>query len=90
MERRKNRTQAILRDILRSRREWECPTAGYQEETGHDVLLEEEISFRLTEPHPRGPARCLAHWLFINGGMSVVLIAGLMLFGIIAAILGIQ
>jgi hypothetical protein len=92
MQSRRDRTQAIVRDILRSRRGGECAKAVYQDEPWHDVNggEEVEITFRMTQQSTRGPARRLAHWLFINGGMSVVLLVGLMAFGIIAAMLGVQ
>jgi hypothetical protein len=37
---------------------------------------------------PDSRARRLVRWLFVNGGMSVVLIFGLMLSGLIAAAIG--
>ena len=38
----------------------------------------------------RSSARRLAHWLFIKGWMSVFVILGLMISGLVAAALGVR
>jgi hypothetical protein len=92
MQRRNARSEAILRDILRRRRGFEWPTAIFDEEPWQadvgGVEGEAEITFRTTEPRAASPARRLARWLFMKGGMSVVVILGLMAIGLIAGILG--
>ena len=51
---------------------------------------EQEDPVRVPEPRMRGAARRLAHWLFIKGWMCVFVILGLMMFGLVAAALGVR
>jgi hypothetical protein len=91
VERRNARTEAIVRDILRRRRVGECPGPGYDAGPSGgnlcDLPLETTIDFRLTGPAPAGVGRWLVHWLFVRGGMCVVVILGLCAYGLIGAIL---
>jgi hypothetical protein len=89
VERRKHRSDAIVQEILRKRRGRECPTPHYEREPWQDGLLlhelEDDIEFQLDERRAVTPLRRVARWLFLKGGMSVVLLGGLIIAGSIAA-----
>jgi hypothetical protein len=89
VERRRQRTEAIVRDILRHRRAWECPTSTFiAEPWSESIVLEEmegELAFDAAAPRARGRGGLLVHWLLANGGLSVVFLGALMMAGLVGA-----
>jgi hypothetical protein len=102
MIRRLDRSEDFRTTMRRLRREWEPWSGAFRDEpmgdkprdtdTDSDTETEEEITFWVSVPsrreEPKGVVRRVARWLFVNGGMSVVLIVGLMLFPLLAFALG--
>jgi hypothetical protein len=93
VERRRERTEAIVRDILRHRHAWELPTPSSYPEASYDGLAgmepQSEIRFRYAHsPSRRIPAWArgrLVQWLFRDGGMCLVLLASIIVCGLVAA-----
>ena len=96
MKRRLDRSEDIRTILIRLRRGSESWCNAYGDEPWQDDDLgdepEQEISFWVSVPvkksEPRGVAKRAAHWLFIKGGMSLVVILGLIALGLIAGVLG--
>jgi len=72
------------------------PYAGYEDEAGWDMPLGEEsrpvprrslsLARRLERSHHLvGRAAC---WLFVKGGMAIVLLSAIVAFGLLGALLG--
>ena len=81
---------------LHDRRKPASPYAGYEDEAGWDSALEEETwqvprrSLSLARRLERsqnlvGAAAC---WLFVKGGMAVVLVSAIFALGLVGALLG--
>jgi hypothetical protein len=95
MIRRLDRSEDFRTTILRLRGEWDpgCSAGGDaprpEDDRGEYM---EEITCWVSVPgrkaEPQGFVRKAAHWLFLKGGMCVVLILGMMLFPLIALALG--
>ncbi len=73
-----------------------APYAGYEDEAGWDSSLAEEtwqeprrnlsLARRLENSHHlAGRTAC---WLFVKGGMAVVLLSGIVMLGLIGALIG--
>jgi len=81
-------------DVLRMRGIPKRQSSRDGEETWPPERFEDEWerdgSVRAPEPLMRSSARRLAHWLFIKGWMSVFVILGLMISGLVAAALGVR
>ena len=82
---------------LRDRREPEWPNA-FDEEAGWDSLPTDErgpdrpTNLSLARRLERSPhlAGRIAHWLLIKGGIVIVLLPGLIILGLIGALLGLR
>ena len=81
---------------LHDHRKPASPYAGYEDEAGWDSSLEEEtwqeprrnlsLARRLERSHHlAGRTAC---WLFIKGGMAVVLLSAIVMLGLVGALLG--
>jgi len=92
VERRRERSEAIVRDILRHRHVWERPTPSCRPSRAYEGLrgLDGEFEIRVRRPAraPVGIRGHLVDWLFHKGVMCPVLIFGLIACGLIAAVLG--
>jgi hypothetical protein len=91
VERRRERTEAIVRDILRHRHVWELPTPSAYPEASYEGLqgLEPECRIQFRYRHARRlPAWArgrVMSWLFRDGGMCPVLLLALIVCGLVAA-----
>jgi hypothetical protein len=96
MIRRLDRSEDFRTTMLRLRGEWEPWSGAFRDvprgDNPLDAGTEEELTFWISVPsrreEPKGVMRRAAQALFINGGMSVVLIVGLMLLPLLACALG--
>jgi hypothetical protein len=96
MLRRLDRSEDLRTTMLRLRGgsgSW-CNANGDEPWRGDDPgdETEREISLWVSKPvktsGPRGIGKRAAHWLFVKGGMSLVVILGLIALGPIAVVLG--
>lgn len=96
MKRRLDSAEVLRTTVLRLRGGSGSWCNAYGDEPWRDDDLgdetEQEISLWVSKPvkksEPRGIVKRAAHWLFVKGGMSLVVILGLIAFGPIAVVLG--